>query len=106
MNPLYYGAWLDHLVKRGNIVVYPRYQANLLTPIQDFTPNTLAAVKDAVRRLKTEPGHVTADFSKFATVGHSLGGLLAANIAALASESNLPRVCAVVAVQPGITEAP
>src|SRR5262245_60241027 len=29
MNPLYYGAWLDHLVKRGNIVVYPRYQATL-----------------------------------------------------------------------------
>jgi len=106
MNPLYYGAWLDHLVKRGNIVVYPRYQANLLTAIRDFTPNTLAAVKDAVDRLKTERGHVTPDFSKFATVGHSLGGLLAANIAALASESNLPRVRAVMSVEPGITESP
>ena len=40
MNPLYYGAWIDHLVKRGNIVIYPRYQANLLTSIKDFTPNT------------------------------------------------------------------
>ncbi|HEU5132506.1 MAG TPA: alpha/beta fold hydrolase, partial [Pyrinomonadaceae bacterium] len=106
MNPLYYGAWVDHLVKRGNIVVYPRYQSNLLTPITEFTPNTLAAVKDAVNRLKTEPGHVTPDFSKFATVGHSLGGLLAANIAALASESNLPKVRAVMSVEPGITEAP
>ena len=106
MNPLYYGAWVDHLVKRGNIVVYPRYQANLLTPIKDFTPNTIAAVKDAVRRLKTEPGHVTPDFTKFATVGHSLGGLLAANVAALASESNLPRVRAVMSVEPGITESP
>jgi hypothetical protein len=47
MNPLYYGAWIDHLVKRGNIVVYPRYQASLLTPIQEFTPNTLQAIKDA-----------------------------------------------------------
>jgi pimeloyl-ACP methyl ester carboxylesterase len=106
MNPLFYGAWLDHLVKRGNIVVYPRYQSNLLTPIRDFTPNTIAAVKDAVHRLKTEPGHVTPDFSKFATVGHSLGGVLAANIAALASESNLPRVRAVMSVEPGITESP
>src|SRR5690349_24450164 len=77
MNPLYYGAWIDHLVKRGNIVVYPRYQANLLTPIKDFLPNTLAAVKDALHRLQTERGHVTPDLSKFATVGHSLGGLLA-----------------------------
>jgi len=106
MNPLYYGAWVDHLVKRGNIVIYPRYQATLLTPIRDFTPNTISAVKDAVNRLQTEKGHVTPDFSKFATVGHSLGGVLAANVAALAAESKLPRVRAVMAVEPGITEAP
>jgi pimeloyl-ACP methyl ester carboxylesterase len=106
MNPLYYGAWLDHLVKRGNIVIYPRYQATLLTGITEFTPNTLQAVKDALNRLKTAPGHVAADLSKFATVGHSLGGLLAVNVAALASESGLPRVAAVMAVEPGITESP
>src|SRR5687768_877202 len=106
MNPLYYGAWLDHLVKRGNIVIYPRYQATLLTGIREFTPNTLQAVQDAVRRLKTAPGHVSADFTKFATVGHSLGGVLAVNVAALASESGLPRVSAVMAVEPGITESP
>lgn len=106
MNPLYYGAWLDHLVKRGNIVIYPRYQASLLTAIRDFTPNTLHAVTDAVSRLKSEPGHVSADLTKFATVGHSLGGILAANVAALASESKLPRVSAVMSVEPGITEAP
>src|SRR5205085_11676448 len=82
MNPLYYGAWIDHLVKRGNIVVYPRYQASLLTPVQEFTPNTLHAVKDAINRLQTERGHVRPDLKKFAAVGHSVGGLLAANIAA------------------------
>ena len=106
MNPLYYGAWVDHLVRRGNIVIYPRYQATLLTPIRDFTPNTISAVKDAISRLQTEKGHVTPDFNKFATVGHSLGGLLAANVAALAAESKLPRVRAVMAVEPGITESP
>jgi pimeloyl-ACP methyl ester carboxylesterase len=105
-NPLYYGAWLDHLVKRGNIVIYPRYQANLLTAITEFTPNALHAVKDAVTRLQNEPGHASADLSKFATVGHSLGGLLAANLAALAKESGLPRVSAVMSVEPGITESP
>src|SRR6185436_10630255 len=105
-NPLYYGAWIDHLVKRGNIVIYPRFQANVLTRIQDFTPNTISAVKDAINRLKTEKGHVTPDFNKFATVGHSLGGVLAVNVAALAAESKLPRVRAVMSVEPGITEAP
>jgi pimeloyl-ACP methyl ester carboxylesterase len=106
MNPLYYGAWLDHLVKRGNIVVYPRYQATLLTPIQAFTPSTLAAVKDAVKRLQTERGHIKPDLNKFAVVGHSVGGLLAANIAALADEAKLPKVRAVMSVEPGITESP
>ena len=106
MNPLYYGAWIDHLVKRGNIVIYPRYQSTLLTSLKDFTPNTLAAVKDAIDRLQTEKGHVTPELNKFAAVGHSMGGLLAANLAALASESKLPRVRAVMSVEPGITESP
>ena len=106
MNPLYYGAWIDHLVKRGNIVIYPRYQAGLLTPIKDFTPNTVAAVKDALARLQSEKGHVSPELNKFAAVGHSMGGLLAANLAALAVESKLPRVRAVMSVEPGITESP
>jgi dienelactone hydrolase len=106
MNPLYYGAWIDHLVKRGNIVIYPRYQGSLLTPIKEFTPNTLQAIKAAIETLQTEPGHVKADLNKFATVGHSVGGLLAASVAALAKESGLPQVRAVMSVEPGITEAP
>ena len=106
MNPLYYGAWLDHLVKRGNIVIYPRYQATLLTPIKDFMPSAIGAIKDAVERLQNEGGHVKPDLNKFAVVGHSVGGLLAASVAALASESKLPQVRAVMSVEPGITEAP
>jgi len=106
MNPLYYGAWLDHLVKRGNIVIYPRYQSTLLTPIQDFLPSTLDAIKDAVNRLQTERGHIPPDLTKFAVVGHSVGGLLAASVTALADESKLPKVRAVMSVEPGITEAP
>jgi pimeloyl-ACP methyl ester carboxylesterase len=105
-NPLYYGAWIDHLVKRGKIVVFPRYQSSILTPRSQFIPNTLDAVKDAVERLKKEPGHVRPDLNKVAVVGHSLGGLLAASVAALAAESGLPQVRVVMAVQPGITEPP
>jgi dienelactone hydrolase len=106
MNPMYYGAWIDHLVKRGNIVIYPRYQASLLTSLQEFTPNTLTAIKAAIERLQTEQGHVKPDLNKFAAVGHSMGGLLAASVAALVSESGLPRVGAVMSVEPGITEPP
>jgi pimeloyl-ACP methyl ester carboxylesterase len=106
MNPLYYGAWLDHLVRRGNIVVYPRYQAGLLTPVRDFSPNAIGSIKDAITRLQTDLRHVRPDLNRFAVVGHSMGGLLAANVAALAGESGLPQVRAVMSVEPGLTEAP
>lgn len=105
-NPLYYGAWIDHIVKRGNIVIFPRYQSSILTPRQEFIPNTLDAIKDGIQRLQTERGHVRPDLNKFATVGHSLGGLLSASVAALAAESGLPRVRAVMSVEPGLTRAP
>ena len=105
-NPLHYGAWIDHLVKRGNIVVYPRYQATLLTARQDFLPNTIAAIKDAFDRLQTESGHVRPELKRVAIVGHSLGGLLAANVAAVASEEDLPKMRAVMSVEPGLTRSP
>jgi pimeloyl-ACP methyl ester carboxylesterase len=106
MNPLYYGAWIDHLVKRGNIVVYPRYQATLLTGREDFLPNTIAAINDAIKRLRSEPGHVRPDLSRVAVVGHSLGGLLAASTAAVAGENGIPRMRAVMSVEPGLTRSP
>ncbi len=105
-NPMYYGAWLEHLVKRGNIVVYPRYQSDLLTPRSEFVPNTIRAIKNAIGRLQTERGHVRPDLNRFAVVGHSLGGLLAADVAVLGSESGLPQVRAIMCVEPGITEYP
>jgi pimeloyl-ACP methyl ester carboxylesterase len=106
MNPLYYGAWIDHIVKRGNIVVFPRYQSSILTRREDFMPNTLIAIKAALKELQTEPGHVRPDLSKVATVGHSLGGVLSASVAALARESGIPHVRAVMSVEPGLTRQP
>lgn len=105
-NPLYYGAWIDHLVKRGNIVVFPRYQSSILTRREDFIPNALDAVKSAFAQLQSGPGHVRPDLTKVAAVGHSLGGLLAVSVAALASENRIPQVRAVMAVEPGITRFP
>ena len=105
-NPLYYGAWIDHIVKRGNIVVFPRYQSSILTRREDFIPNTLEAIKTALKQLQTEPGHVRPDLSRVATVGHSLGGVLSASVAALAHESGIPRVKAVMSVEPGLTREP
>ncbi len=103
IEPLVYGAWIDHLVRRGNIVVYPVYQANLLTSPRDFTPNALAAVQEAIRRLQHEPGHVSPELTHVALLGHSMGGVVSANMAALAARVGLPQAGAVMCVEPGNT---
>ncbi|MEW6379780.1 MAG: alpha/beta hydrolase fold domain-containing protein [bacterium] len=107
INPsLSYGAWIKHLVRRGNIVVYPVYQsaASMLNGSR-YTSNCVNAVLDAIQVLESE-GHVQPDLDRFATVGHSVGGVLAANIAAVALKSGLPAPRAVMSVQPGNTPMP
>jgi pimeloyl-ACP methyl ester carboxylesterase len=103
MDPRTYKAWIDHIVERGNIVVYPLYQDSLRTVVPDFTPNAIAAVQDAVRTLQNEPGHVKPQLDKFAVVGHSMGGPISANMAALWKTQGLPSPRAVMCVEPGKT---
>ena len=100
MTPDTYRGWVNHLAKRGNIVVYPRYQAKLFSPAGEFFPNTAAAVHDAVAEL-ARPGHVQPDFSRVALVGHSAGGVQVANYMALAQQEKLPAAKAAMIVEPG-----
>src|ERR1700683_5030439 len=101
MEPKPYGAWIDHIVKRGTIVVYPVYQDSLRTPPGDFTPNAAAGIRAAIAKLQSEPGHVKPDLGKIAFVGHSMGGVISANLAAQWQQLIVPRPLAVMSVQPG-----
>jgi len=105
ISPKHYGAWIEHLVRRGNIVIYPRYQATILTPPDMFTINAIFAVDDALQELESG-GHVMPKLGldedmNFAVVGHSAGGNITANMAALADNNGLPQPKAVMCVQPG-----
>ena len=103
VNPGFYGAWIDHLVRDGKIVIFPRYQNDVITPSQEFLPNALAAIHDALGVFATGVGHVRADTTRLALIGHSAGGNLAAQIAAVAADphAELPVPQAVVIVMPG-----
>jgi dienelactone hydrolase len=103
LEPAPYGAWIDHLVKRGNVVVYPLYQKDLGTPVRDFTANAVTAVRAAMHRLAGEPGHVPVEAERCAVAGHSMGGVLAANLAAGWRTMRIPRPAAVMSVEPGKT---
>jgi len=100
MSPYGYGAWIEHLVRRGNIVIYPRYQASMVTLPGAMTPAAIRSIKHALKQLDGT-AHLKADTTRFALAGHSLGGTLAASVAALAAENGLPRPRAVLVIAPG-----
>jgi len=99
LHPISYRAWINHIVKKGNIVVYPRYQKGLVRGFENFTINAINAVKDAIDILN-KGWHVRPELDKFAILGHSLGGGITANMAALAEEVDLPIPKAIMPVQP------
>lgn len=98
-NPKAYGAWIKHLVRRGNIVIYPRYQESVLTPISELASNAAGAIRGALEYLETDD-HVRPDYRRVAMVGHSVGGTLTVNLAARAKDYGLPEARALMCVQP------
>jgi len=100
LTPESYRGWLEHLARRGNVVVYPRYQASVLTVPTAFTGHAIAALKAALVEL-AGGGHALVDTSRAGVVGHSFGGVLAANLAARAAGEGLPALRAVMCAEPG-----
>jgi pimeloyl-ACP methyl ester carboxylesterase len=103
VNPGFYGAWINHLVRDGRIVIFPRYQNDVGTLPQDFLANALEAIHDALGVLHDGVGHVRPDPARFALIGHSAGGNLAAQIAAAAADphADLPLPQGLITVMPG-----
>lgn len=100
MTPDPYHAWIEHIVRRGSIVVYPQYQKDLVTPPNDYRANTAAAVRRALE-VFAEEGHVTPDLDRFTIVGHSAGGIGAAMYVAHSMEEKLPVPRAIMTVHAG-----
>jgi pimeloyl-ACP methyl ester carboxylesterase len=100
LEPRYYRPWIDHLARKGNIVVYPQYQASLLTPQRQYTPNAAWSVAAAL----TGPlagGSPRPRLARGALyVGHSYGGVVASNLASRAAAIGLPTPNALLATEP------
>jgi dienelactone hydrolase len=99
-DPIFYQAWINHLVKKGNIVIYPKYQSSIFDSSDNFTKNAIFSVKDALKRLNTGD-HVRPQTDNLAIVGHSAGGLITINMASLATSEGLPAPKAIFCVEPG-----
>jgi pimeloyl-ACP methyl ester carboxylesterase len=102
VHPRAYGAWIDHIVRKGHIVIFPRYQfeEQFRTPGDVMLAGAAQAVQDAWELLQAE-GPVLPRADRIVLMGHSLGGLLAARIAAQTAALGLPPAGAILMVQPG-----
>jgi acetyl esterase/lipase len=89
-----YGPWISHLVRGGATVIYPAYQRrpayDTITPLA----NVVAGVRAALEQVELAPGRLVV-------AGHSAGGALAADYAAVAASIGLPAPAAVFSVYPG-----
>lgn len=101
LDPDNYRSWIDHIVRRGNIVIWPNYQSSLLTPGGDFLPNAIAGIRAALADLQRGTAGIRPNLNRVAIVGHSAGGVLTAEIAAAAARNGLPVFRAVMPVEPG-----
>ncbi len=99
-----YRSWINHLVRRGNIVIYPAYHTGGLVDPTTFTGNTAQAVREALERCDGRQ-HKLADTGRFTMVGHSLGGTIIANLAARPDHFKLPAPHALMLLQPGDTRS-
>lgn len=88
--PTYHRAWIDHLVRRGAIVVYPRYETDYSGAVLD---NAAKGVRTAMRRLGPQTVPVLA-------LGYSRGAALAVEYAAAAPGRHLPVPNAIESVNP------
>lgn len=86
--------WIDHLTAQGAAVVFPRWQESLATNPATYLDRALAGAASGLDAL----GRPAAPL---AVVGYSAGGMLAAGLAARATDAGLGRPAAVASVFPG-----
>lgn len=101
-NPMTYGKWIKHLVAKGNIVIFPRYQRNLVFPRPNgFPPNAAVGIRDAITLLQTGGDHVRPKLDKVVYIGHSYGGVIASNLGVYWQKYGVPKPAAMLLAEPG-----
>ena len=93
-----YLAWIEHLVQRGAVVLYPLYQ-NAGSSETEYRQALQDDVRSGLEALERED--VPVDLTRVAMVGHSLGGVLAVDYAASAAATGLPVPLVMMSVAPG-----
>jgi pimeloyl-ACP methyl ester carboxylesterase len=105
-NPRNNVDFVNHLVKKGHIVIWPYYMT-LITLPGNFDKNAGNAIRSALDYIIANPAdHARPEYDSrgkmnFALMGHSAGGITAANLAATYGTYGLPAPKAMICIAPG-----
>lgn len=96
IEPQRYGGWIEHLVRRGAVVIYPDYQqAGVLAGGQDrYIDSMFTGIASAIDTFDLHP-------ARLHVVGHSLGAVLTMVYGMLAADRGLPEAASLMLIEPG-----
>jgi dienelactone hydrolase len=100
MNPLNFGALIDHLARSGQVVIYPVYQLSADTSPQLVTRNAAEADRRGIEALQQQRG-LRPDPQRVLYVGYSMGAAISLNLALDPASHGLPAPRALVLEAPG-----
>ena len=107
-------AFIEHIVRKGSVVIYPRWQTGIATPcpgpfdIEPCMASTLAGINGALDHLRSEPKAVQPQLAKTSYFGLSFGGIITTNMANRYEALGLPKPRAIFLEDPhdgGLTGA-
>ncbi len=99
MNPVNFGALIDHLAREGNVVVYPVYQRSAATSPQVVVARAADADRRAVAMLVARGWRVNK--SRVLYVGYSMGAAISLDFAIARGHYGVPAPRAMVLLAPG-----
>lgn len=99
-NPKNFGALIDHLVRRGSVVVYPVYQTDGNTPPQVISDTAAKSITQILKRLDKEKPNLI-DAQKTMYYGFSMGASMSINFAANPDKYKLPTPKGMILAAPG-----
>jgi len=99
INPMIYGGWIKHLIAKGYVVIYPRYQDKILgTKAKLFAVNVAVAISKAQKAIQEENVMLNGIYHY---TGHSYGGAICGYIGVFHEELGLPKPSSILMSQPG-----
>jgi dienelactone hydrolase len=85
VNPGLYGGFIDHLARKGYLVLFPRFQDVNRSRPADASTLAENLIHDALADLVSDP-QARPDLQRVAYIGHSAGVPIALNVAAAAGD--------------------